>query len=81
MREPIEKQLNFRHKFAYENLQFIRKHLDNPRAREVIQEWQLDIVLSILENGRLTETECRLSPKEFDKLSVIAIDFRKVGLR
>lgn len=73
--------VGFKAKFCYDNVMFIRRHLDDPRARDVVQDWQIDMMLTALEFGRITAERCTASQRVRNWIHITAENLRKAGLR
>ncbi len=66
--------MDYRHKFSLDNIQRIRPHV------EELTDWEQEFMLDILEKELVTETECRLTNRQFNILHRIAQDCRKRGI-
>ena len=68
-------QNDFRFRWAYRDIMFLKGHL------EKLDEWEQNWLLWELENFRITETECIMSRKEFNTLQIIIMNLKKKGVR
>lgn len=59
---------DYRHECALRNLDKVREYIGS----DVLNDWELDFLLNVLENERLTQTRCELTNREFNKLYEIA---------